>query len=100
MKTSSVIGLQIRYERSFLVDLKRLKPAAQKRLRWLVTNPVESIAQLQQFAEFRQLPGNSIFYRFTVDDYLIGLEITGEIVKFLRVLPKPGTEAYPYQPST
>ncbi|MHC5726746.1 MAG: cytotoxic translational repressor of toxin-antitoxin stability system, partial [Nostoc sp.] len=39
--------------------------------------------------ELRQLDGEGIFHRFTLDNYLIGIEIRGEIVKFLRVIPMP-----------
>ena len=39
--------------------------------------------------ELRQLDSEGIFYRFTIDNYLIGIEIRGEIVKFLRVIPMP-----------
>jgi hypothetical protein len=45
--------------------------------------------QLHGLPELRQLDGEGIFHRFTLDNYLIGIEIRGEIVKFLRVIPMP-----------
>jgi hypothetical protein len=39
--------------------------------------------------EFQPVGTSEIFYRFTIDHYLISIEITGQIVKFLRILPKP-----------
>ncbi|MBC7969001.1 MAG: cytotoxic translational repressor of toxin-antitoxin stability system, partial [Verrucomicrobia bacterium] len=48
-----------------------------------------SIQQLHALPGFRSLGSSKIFYRFTLDRYLVSLEITGQIVKFLRLLPKP-----------
>jgi hypothetical protein len=45
--------------------------------------------QLHHLPEIRQIDDNGIFFRFTLDNYLIGIEIRGEIVKFLRVIPIP-----------
>lgn len=83
------LRLEIRYERSFLVDLKQLEPTVRQQVHRFVFEEFYTITQLQDLPEFRQLDSSSIFYRFTLDRYLIGLEIMGQIVKFLRVLPKP-----------
>ncbi|MGI0487623.1 cytotoxic translational repressor of toxin-antitoxin stability system [Pantanalinema rosaneae CENA516] len=82
-------GLEIRYERGFLRDLKQLEPAAACQLQKFVFEDFYQINQIQELPEFRQLGTSGIFYRFTLDHYLISLEVTGQIVKFLRVLPKP-----------
>lgn len=82
-------GLEIRYERSFLLDLKQLEPAARQQIYRFVFDEFYTVPQLYDLPEFRQLRSSAIFYRFTFDRYLIGLEMTGQIVKFLRVLPKP-----------
>jgi hypothetical protein len=44
---------------------------------------------VQDLPSIRRIGSDAIFYRFSVDQYLIGIEVTGNIVKFLRVLPKP-----------
>lgn len=82
-------GLEIRYERAFLRDLKHIEPAAAYQLQKFVFEDFYLINQLQELPEFRQLGSSGIFYRFTLEQYLISLEITGQIVKFLRLLPKP-----------
>jgi hypothetical protein len=82
-------GREIRYERAFLRDLKHLEPTAACHLKKFVFEDFYQINQLQELPEFRQLGSSGIFYRFTLDQYLISLEITGQIVKFLRLLPKP-----------
>lgn len=84
------MSLEVRYARSFLVDLKGLEPVAYKRVYDFVF--VECLGekwQVHYFPELRQLDDEGIFYRFTLDNYLIGIEIRGEIVKFLRVIPMP-----------
>ncbi|MFM2063793.1 MAG: hypothetical protein RLZZ507_3464 [Cyanobacteriota bacterium] len=84
------LEVEVRYARSFLIDLKSLEPAAYQRVYNFVF--VEWAAhkwQLHGLPELRQLDEEGIFYRFTIDNYLVGIEITGEIVKFLRVIPQP-----------
>jgi len=45
--------------------------------------------QLHYLPDLRQLDREGIFYRLTLENYLIGIELRGEIVKFLRVIPMP-----------
>lgn len=79
---------EVRYARSFLLDLKSLEPAAYQRVYDLILIDVQKLS-LHGLPELRQLDSEGIFYRFTLDNYLVGLEIRGEIVKFLRVIPAP-----------
>ncbi|OLP19013.1 cytotoxic translational repressor of toxin-antitoxin stability system [Leptolyngbya sp. 'hensonii'] len=81
--------LEVRYERSFLQDLKDLEPAAYQRIRQFVFDDFLTLGQLRDLPELHQIGASAIFYRFTLDNYLVGIEITGEIIKFLRILPIP-----------
>lgn len=81
--------LEMRYARSFLLDLKNLEPAAYERVYDFVFIELAQKWQLSDLKELRQLDSEGIFHRFTLDNYLIGIEIRGEIVKFLRVIPMP-----------
>ncbi|QLE43212.1 cytotoxic translational repressor of toxin-antitoxin stability system [Nostoc sp. C052] len=83
------MSLEMRYARSFLLDLKNLEPAAYERVYDFVFIELAQKWQLSDLQELRQLDGEGIFHRFTLDNYLIGIEIRGEIVKFLRVIPMP-----------
>jgi hypothetical protein len=83
------VSLEVRYARSFLVDLKSLEPAAYQRVYNFVFVDFAEKGPLHCLPELRQLDDEGIFHRFTLDDYLIGIEIRGEIVKFLRVIPMP-----------
>jgi hypothetical protein len=88
-KLHTPAGYEIRYERSFLVDLKNLEPAAFQQIQRFVFHDFHGSLPMHELSEFRQISSSEIFYRFTLDRYLVSLEITGQIVKFLRVLPKP-----------
>jgi hypothetical protein len=79
----------MRYARSFLVDLKSLEPAAYQKVYDFVFFEFAQKWLRHHLPELRQLDNEGIFHRFTLDEYLIGIEIRGEIVKFLRVIPMP-----------
>jgi hypothetical protein len=79
----------VMYERSFIRDLKGLKVAAADQIEQLVFADGFAAQDLTALPEFRALPGSAIFFRFTWADHLLCLEVTGQIVKFVRALPKP-----------
>ncbi len=79
----------MRYARSFLRDLKNLEPAAYQQVCKFVFNDFIQLKQIQELPGLHQITSDALFYRFTIDNYLVGIEVTGQIVKFLRVLPKP-----------
>jgi mRNA-degrading endonuclease RelE of RelBE toxin-antitoxin system len=83
------VSVEVRYARSFLLDLKNLEPAAYERVYDFVFTEFAQKWQLTGLKELRQLDSEGIFHRFTLDNYLIGIEIRGGIVKFLRVIPMP-----------
>lgn len=81
--------MEVRYARSFLVDLKSLEPAAYQLVYDFVFVEFPEKHQLHNLQQLRKLDSEGIFYRFSLENYLIGIEVTGEIVKFLRVIPMP-----------
>ncbi len=83
------MSLEVRYARSFIEDLKFIESLAYQQVYDFVFIKFSQINYLQELPELRQLGSSGIFYRFTVDNYLIGIEVTGQIVKFIRILPKP-----------
>jgi mRNA-degrading endonuclease RelE of RelBE toxin-antitoxin system len=83
------VSLELRYARSFLRDLRNLESAAYQQVCEVVFEDVVNLKQIQELPGLHQIGSDAIFYRFTIDNYLVGIEVTGEIVKFLRVLPKP-----------
>ncbi|MFB2967887.1 MULTISPECIES: cytotoxic translational repressor of toxin-antitoxin stability system [Aerosakkonema] len=83
------MSLDVRYARSFIIDLKNLEFAAREQVYDMVFEKFKHINHIKDLPELKRLDSEGIFYRFTVDNYIIAVELTGHIVKFLRVLPKP-----------
>jgi mRNA-degrading endonuclease RelE of RelBE toxin-antitoxin system len=83
------VRLEVRYERSFLLDLKDLEASAYQRVKNFVFEEFLQLHQLQDLPELEQMGSSSIFYRFSWDHYLVAIEVTGQIVKFIRILPRP-----------
>jgi len=83
------VNHEVRYARSFLMDLKSLEPAAYEQVYNFVFVTLSEKLQPHNLPELRQLDQEGIFFRFSLDNYLIAIEIRGEIVKFLRVVPMP-----------
>ncbi|NET01375.1 MAG: cytotoxic translational repressor of toxin-antitoxin stability system [Sphaerospermopsis sp. SIO1G2] len=82
--------VEVRYARSFLVDLKSLEPVAYQRVyHFVFLEFTKHKWHIRDLPGLRKLDTEGIFYRFTIDKYLVGIEIRGELVKFLRVVPMP-----------
>ncbi len=88
-RRQTLLGLEVRYERLFLLDLQHLEPVAYRYVKQFAFEEFPKISRLQDLPNFRQLGSSGIFYRFTLDRHFVTLEVTGHIVKFLRVLPIP-----------
>jgi hypothetical protein len=87
--TSGNLPVEVFYERSFLLDLRMLKAGVADRIRVFVFSDYFQTTPMQFLPEFRALESSKIFYRFTLEDHLLSIEVTGHIIKFVRVLPKP-----------
>ena len=83
------MSIEVRYARSFLRDLRNLESAAYQLVCQVVFEDFLALKQIQDLPGLQPITSDAIFYRFTIDNYIVGIEVTGEIVKFLRVLPKP-----------
>lgn len=83
-------ALEVRYERSFITDLKLISTRdVRDRIRQFVFSDFFETKHLQYLPDFRPMGTSQIFYRFTLEEHLICIEVTGQIIKFVRVLPKP-----------
>lgn len=81
--------LDVRYARSFLYDLMSLEQSAYLMAYNFAFIQFKEIKHLHDLPELRPLGSSAIFYRFTLEDFLVGIEVKGQIVKFVRILPKP-----------
>lgn len=79
---------EVRYERSFLKDMKLLDPVSYKQVFVFVFVELPKVKRLKDLPEFRQILSQGILYRFSLQDYYIAIEVTGHLVKFIRILPK------------
>ncbi|MGI0492586.1 cytotoxic translational repressor of toxin-antitoxin stability system [Alkalinema pantanalense CENA528] len=82
-------SVEVLYERSFILDLKQLPLVVRQQVQEFVFSDFFQTNHLQLLPDFRQMGNSGIFYRFTLAEHLISIEVTGQIIKFLRVLPKP-----------
>ncbi|HEY9607338.1 MAG TPA: cytotoxic translational repressor of toxin-antitoxin stability system [Allocoleopsis sp.] len=83
------MSIEVRYARSFLQDLKNLEPEAYQQICTVLFEEFAKLKRIQDLPGLHQISSDAMFYRFTIGNYLIGIEVTGQIVKFWRVLPKP-----------
>jgi len=83
------VKLEVRYERSFLLDLKRLNPDDYEQVHQFIFEDFLRLGQIYEIPGLQQIGSSAIYYRFTLGQYLVAIEVTGQIVKFLRILPKP-----------
>ena len=88
-KESQSIGLDLRYTRSFLVDLRDLEFSDQERIFALIFKKYRRLENIYDLPGLVKLDAEGTLYRCTLDKYTIGLELKGNIIKFWRVLPTP-----------
>jgi hypothetical protein len=89
------VTLEIRYTRSFLLDLfliRQQDEATYEQLVSILFVKLPKRDRLRGLPQLRQIDTSGMFYRFTLDGYVVGTELVGEIVKLIRILPKPTAE--------
>jgi hypothetical protein len=90
--TVSSIQYQLLYHRSFLQDLQRLQrkeKSSYENIYHFVFTEFLSLKRLEDLPKLHRLGPERMFYHFTMGEYLIAIAVMGQIVKFLRILPKP-----------
>lgn len=88
-KQTQSIGLDVRYTRSFLIDLRNIEYAAQEQIYTVIFKKYRKIEHIYDLPGLVKLDAEGTLYRCTIDSYTIGLELKGNIIKFWRVLPTP-----------
>jgi mRNA-degrading endonuclease RelE of RelBE toxin-antitoxin system len=79
--------VNVRYRKSFLKDLKKLKgqPAYSRIFELVFTTLVEE-PQLSSIPNIKAMKGYSNRYRIRLGDYRVGIEVDGDDVEVFRVL--------------
>lgn len=90
--TPSSTQYQLLYHRRFLQDLQKLQRREKKSYesiyQWVFSEFL-SLKRLEDLPQLHRLGPEPMFYHFTIGEYLIAIAVMGQIVKFLRILPKP-----------
>lgn len=81
---------------SFLKDVRKLPDdAVREEVRDAILT-VEAAPDLRSVPNLKKLSGGGPYYRIRIGDYRIGMRIDGDVVGFVRVLPRK--EIYRYFP--
>jgi mRNA interferase RelE/StbE len=76
------------FRKSFARDLRKVKSQpVRERVLAAIAN-VEAATNLRAIRNLKKLSGTGDYYRIRVGDYRIGLAIEGDIVDFVRCLPR------------
>ncbi len=89
--------MDLRFENSFKKDLKKIKDKnVLEELKKVIKN-LEDLNELSNFkGNLKKLRSGKNFWRIKIGDYRIGLEIQGNTLIFVRILPRK--EIYKYFP--
>ncbi|MBK4730330.1 cytotoxic translational repressor of toxin-antitoxin stability system [Oxynema sp. CENA135] len=84
--------LDLRYSRAFLLDLHALESPEFDRVYDFVFIKFLQFDRLGDLPNLHQLGSSPIYYWLELDEYLIAIEVMGELVKFLRIIPLPNLD--------
>ncbi len=80
--------MRVTYRKSFSRDLRKVKDrAVLDRVRRTIEQ-VEAAGTLQGVGEIKKLSGTDTFYRIRLGEYRIGVVVEGDVVEFVRCLPR------------
>jgi mRNA interferase RelE/StbE len=88
--------VKIEFRKSFERDLRKIKDGATLQRIQAVVEAVESVKSLSDLSGIKKLKAEGSYYRIRVGDYRIGLSLNGDILVFVRLLPR--REIYRYFP--
>jgi mRNA interferase RelE/StbE len=76
------------FRKSFLRDLKKIKDQTVLDSVRQVIEEVEAAPNLQAIGNLKKMSGTLDFYRIRIGDYRIGIVVEGDVVEFVRCLPR------------
>lgn len=80
--------MKTRYRKSFARDLKKIKNQDLLDRVQGVIEEVETADELQEIGNLKKIMGTANFYRIRVGDHRIGVAVEGDLVEFVRCLPR------------
>ena len=84
------------FRTSFARDLKKIKQRAILDRVGQVIAEVQAAADLSVIGNLKKITGTASFHRIRVGDYRVGVVVEGEMVEFVRCLPR--RDLYRYFP--
>jgi len=78
----------VKYERSFLRDLKAIKDSNIKRDLERLILQVKKADSLQEISHLKKIAGYKDYYRLKIRNYRIGIKLEEKTLIFVRVLPR------------
>ena len=87
--------MDLKFENSFKRDLKKIKDKnVLEELKKIIKN-LEEVDELKNFkGDLKKLRGGKNFWRIKIGNYRIGLEIEGNTLIFVRILPRKAIYKY------
>jgi mRNA interferase RelE/StbE len=76
------------FRKSFARDLKKVNDETVLGRARQAIEDVEGAATLQEVSSLKKLSGTGNFYRIRLGDYRIGVVVEGDVVEFVRCLPR------------
>ena len=84
----------VKYEKSFLRDIKAIKdPDIKRDLEKLILD-VKTADSLHEINQLKKIAGHKGYYRIRIRNYRVGIKVEGNTLIFIRVLPRKDIYRY------
>ena len=83
--------MEVRFEKKFAKDLKKIKqPKDQKNVKKAINSirGAKSLEDVHNLPKIKKLTGYKEYYRIRAGNYRVGFSIVGDVLTFIRGLPR------------
>ena len=84
----------VKYEKSFLRDIKAIKDRDIKRDLEKLILDVKTADSLHEINQLKKIAGHKGYYRIRIRNYRVGIKVEGNTLIFIRVLPRKDIYRY------
>jgi len=86
--------VEVRFENSFLRDVKAIKDQTAKRDLERLLIKVKEVESLSEIQGVKKIKGYRDYYRIKIKNYRVGIKLQGSVVIFVRVLSRKDIYRY------
>lgn len=86
--------MEVRFENSFLRDVKAIKDQTAKRDLERLLIKVKEVESLSEIQGVKKIKGYRDYYRIKIKNYRVGIKLQGSVVIFVRVLSRKDIYRY------